>query len=74
MYDTVIEVIDENSHEVLATLRHDLMLSPVCGSGLVALVSETEVGDTRMQILRPVSYDRLGETSPGRPGAPTDAA
>jgi hypothetical protein len=53
MYDTVIEVIDEGSQEVLATLRHDLMLSPVCGSGLVALVAETAVGDTRMHVFAP---------------------
>jgi hypothetical protein len=53
MYDTVIEVLDEATHEVLATTRHDLMLAPVCGSGLVSYVLETAAGDTRMLILEP---------------------
>ncbi len=52
-FDTMIEVIDIGSGEVLADFRHDEKLSPVCGQDLVSSVREDRLGDTRAVVFRP---------------------
>lgn len=51
--DTMVEVIDLQAGTVLAQHRVDDILMPVCGSDLMSVITETEIGDTRMMLLRP---------------------
>ncbi len=52
-FDTIIEVIDLDTGEVVASGRYDEMLGAVCGSPLAYAIVESEDGDTRIQVFRP---------------------
>ncbi len=60
MFDTMVEVADPSSGGVLAAKRVDEFLGSSCGGELVFAVVETEMGDTRMRVIRPrlVGFDR----------------
>lgn len=53
-YDTVVEVIDLDDRRLLASLRLDEWVAPVCGSQDVFSVVRTETGDLATLIRRPV--------------------
>lgn len=53
-FDTVLEVVDLSSHQVVARGRVDDLLGRVCGTGLLYQVVEDPSGDTRVRVLRPV--------------------
>lgn len=62
MFDTMVEVTDLPSGEVLASTRVDEFLSSSCGSDLVYAVVDSDTGDTLMEVLRPtlVGIERTG--------------
>jgi hypothetical protein len=53
-FDTVIEVIDVRTMEVLARTTVDARLTPACNSTLSAEIRETPEGDTRTVVFQPV--------------------
>lgn len=53
-FDTVVEVIDLEDRRLLASLRLDEWVAPVCGSQEVFSVVRTETGDLATLIRRPV--------------------
>jgi len=57
-FDTVIELIDLRSGEVVASGRYDEMLGMVCGSALAFAVVESEEEDLRVQVFRPTMIQR----------------
>lgn len=52
-FDTIIEVIDLPSGQLLASHRYPSRLAPVCGSPLMYTVVELPDGDLRVQVLEP---------------------
>ena len=53
VFDTMIEVIETASGEVLAQLRFENTLAPVCGNELMYTAEETEYGDVRVVVFEP---------------------
>ncbi|MCY4400842.1 MAG: hypothetical protein OXE96_16100 [Gemmatimonadetes bacterium] len=51
--DTMIEVIETASGQVLAQLRYENTLAPVCGNGLMYTAEEAAAGDVRVVVLEP---------------------
>ncbi|MDZ7779493.1 MAG: hypothetical protein U5R14_06065 [Gemmatimonadota bacterium] len=62
-FDTVVEVIDIASSTLVTRSRHDNWLAPVCGSESMYTVTETENGDTRMEVISV----RLEDTQTAKP-------
>lgn len=52
-FDTIIEVLDMGTGEVVASGRYDEMLGTVCGSPLAYAVVDSEEGDTKIQVFQP---------------------
>jgi hypothetical protein len=55
-FDTILEVIDTGRGEVLARMRFDGRLAPVCGGPLLYTIREDDEGYPRIQILRPTLH------------------
>lgn len=53
-FDTMIEVLDLVEGRVIAQRRYDHWIGPICNSDLIYTVVETESGDTRVRVLKPV--------------------
>lgn len=51
--DTMVEVIDLDASRVIARHRNEDVLTPLCGTGLMYLVTQTQAGDIRADILKP---------------------
>ena len=51
-WDTMVEVLDIRNGTVLASLRHDEHLLPVCSSDLVSTVRESPTGDAQAVVFR----------------------
>lgn len=56
-FDTMIEVIDLASQQVIAALRHDGRLGPMCGTGLMYTIEERAPGYTYVRIVEPTLVD-----------------
>lgn len=53
VFDTMIEVIETASGEILAQLRFGNTLAPVCGNEMMYTAEETEYGDVRVVVFEP---------------------
>ena len=53
VFDTMIEVIETAAGEVLAQLRFENTLAPVCGNEMMYTAEETELGDVRVVVFEP---------------------
>ncbi|MDT8370318.1 MAG: hypothetical protein RQ745_14010 [Longimicrobiales bacterium] len=51
-FDSVLEVIDPETRELLGSRRSDEVLAAMCGSRWLYTIRETEEGDTRAVVLR----------------------
>ena len=60
-FDTIVEVIDLKSARVITQGRLDRRLGMVCGSHLMYGIVETEIGDTRVQVVEPTLVDARGD-------------
>ena len=53
-FDTVVEAIDLELGRVVARGRSDELLGAVCGSRLMYLIVETEMGNNRVVVVDPI--------------------
>ena len=60
-FDTIVEVIDLERAQVIAQGRLDQTLGMVCGSHLMYAIVETEIRDTRVQVVEPTLVDASGD-------------
>lgn len=60
-FDTIVEVIDLESARVIAQGRLDRTLGIVCSSHLMYAIVETEIGDTRVQVVEPTLVNARGD-------------
>jgi hypothetical protein len=60
VFDTMVEVIDPETPEVVAAGRFDEVFAPMCGSDRAYTVRRIEGGDTRAVILQPQLRGRGG--------------